>query len=212
MIGDRQKKININKLKTVTVFYNLIEIERRAEKIIKSNNSLWGIHWLKNRVREFLFKFFNNKLGLNTRVSHFVEDFDRSCDLCKASKTLPACEESFTHLFFYCTVTAEMQQKFINKYLDTLANEINTPAEKKKLWFEWTGPQSVVNSTLSRIIIGIFQFTLWECKIKKRAISFNTFMIDYFDNLKATVEMSHDLTEEKNVSNYLLCRNWDNHV
>ena len=60
-----------------------------------------------------------------------------------------------------------MQQKFINKYLDTLANEINTPAEKKNLWFEWTGPQSVVNSTLFRIIIGIFQFTLWECKIKK---------------------------------------------
>ena len=111
MIGDRQKKMNINKLKTVTVFYNLIEIERRAEKIIKSNNSLWGIHWLKNRVREFLFKFFNNKLGLNTRVSHFVEDFDRSCDLCKASKTLPACEESFTHLFIFLLYNVQLLRK-----------------------------------------------------------------------------------------------------
>ena len=36
MIGDRQKKMNINKLKTVTVFYNLIEIERRAEKLSKA--------------------------------------------------------------------------------------------------------------------------------------------------------------------------------
>ena len=109
-------------------------------------------------------------------------------------------------------MTAELQQKFINKYLDSMANEINNTLDKKRLWFEWIGPQSVVDSQLFRIIIGIFQFTLWECKIKKRAMSFNSFMIDYFFNLKATVEMSRDLTDEKNSSNYFLCRNWDNHV
>ena len=212
MVEEKLKKMNANKLRSVTVFYNLVGIEKGGVKVIKNNNALWGFYWLKNRVREFFFKFFNNKLGINTRVSHFVDDFDRSCDLCIASKSLPACEESFTHLFFYCTVTADLQQKFINKYLDSMANEINNTLDKKRLWFEWTGPQSVVDSQLFRIIIGIFQFTLWECKIKKRAMSFNSFMIDYFFNLKATVEMSRDLTDEKNSSNYFLCRNWDNHV
>ena len=43
-----------------------------------------GFLLAKKQGPRVFFKFFNNKLGINTRVSHFVDDFDRSCDLCIA--------------------------------------------------------------------------------------------------------------------------------
>jgi plasmid maintenance system antidote protein VapI len=42
---------------------------------------LWDMSCLTNNFREFLFKFFHNRLGLNTRVSHFTEK-TRWCTFC----------------------------------------------------------------------------------------------------------------------------------
>jgi hypothetical protein len=37
---------------------------------------------MPNKTRDFAFKFFNNMLGLNTRLAHFVDEQRRACDLC----------------------------------------------------------------------------------------------------------------------------------
>ena len=58
-------------LTIVTTFFNLISLEIPNDETISCFLPLWTLPFLSNRFREFIFKFFNNKLGLNTRTSHF---------------------------------------------------------------------------------------------------------------------------------------------
>ena len=49
------------------------------------------------------YKYFNNILGLNTRVSKFIAGYSAECTFCVASKEpLPINSEGFLHLFFEC--------------------------------------------------------------------------------------------------------------
>jgi hypothetical protein len=55
-----------------------------VSQLSTNQNNLWSYNHLKNDFREFIFKFYNNLLGLNTRVSHFVLNVDRNCTICRA--------------------------------------------------------------------------------------------------------------------------------
>ncbi len=82
--------------------------------------SLWGTRGVSNRIKTFLFKYFNNILGINTRLSHFVANRNRGCTFCKIKNTavpvqvpislpVPIPDESFEHLFYGCMTTREWQ-------------------------------------------------------------------------------------------------------
>ena len=129
---------------------------------------IWSINFLAIRTREFIFKFYNNSLGLNTRISNFVENIDRSCALCTAGAILPACEESFCHLFFYCSVTKKIQDEFLQRHFPVLAHRLVTEDDKKKLWFEFRDKDDINYNLLLSVTFCIFQSTIWEFKLKKR--------------------------------------------
>ena len=76
---DRSKKIKVSASTSTTTFCRLIGIPSIDESILKMMLSVWGLSFLSNKHREFSFKFYNNTLGLNTRLSHFVENNTRSC-------------------------------------------------------------------------------------------------------------------------------------
>jgi hypothetical protein len=50
-----------------------------GEKQYGSVISLWNAQGITNRAKVFLFKYFNNILGINTRLSHFVPNQSRGC-------------------------------------------------------------------------------------------------------------------------------------
>jgi hypothetical protein len=56
---------------------------------LKASNflSLWNIHILGNRIRDFLYKFYSNRLGIGARVAHFNEIVNEGCTFCLISKT-----------------------------------------------------------------------------------------------------------------------------
>ena len=56
----------------------------------------------------FLFKFFNNILGINTRLSHFVPNHSRGCTFCTLNGTIPIPDETFLHIFFECGTVKEV--------------------------------------------------------------------------------------------------------
>ncbi len=68
--------------------------------LIFSVISLWNSQGLTNRSKVFLFKFFNNILGINTRLSHFVPNHSRGCTFCSLNGILPVPDETFMHIFF----------------------------------------------------------------------------------------------------------------
>jgi hypothetical protein len=56
--------------------------EAQLEKL----NCEWAVPVYPMRMRDFIFKFRSNLLGLNTRVSHFNQNISRGCTFCTAAR------------------------------------------------------------------------------------------------------------------------------
>ena len=78
--------------------------------------SSWNNTMLNNKIRTFLFKFYNNILGLNSRVAKFNNDTDPSCTFCTANILFPEEKESFSHLFYYCPTTNKLLSTFLERF------------------------------------------------------------------------------------------------
>jgi hypothetical protein len=117
----------------------------------------WNRNSVYNRQREFIFKFYHNRLGLNSRVSHFIE-VSKWCTFCSiVGRNLgPFSDETFTHLFFECPVV----EKIHNDISTTLISD--TPLNKQS----WLGLNSG-NSFLSLFLL-LIQFYIWEAKLSQR--------------------------------------------
>jgi hypothetical protein len=113
----RWKIENLNTFKT---FIKVCGLEKPSKKTIQLNWGEWNRNYFQNRCREFLYKFRNNILGLNLRVSKFVQGVDAECSLCSVSSNQrPIQAESFVHVFFDCPVSdkyrAEIERNCLRK-------------------------------------------------------------------------------------------------
>ena len=208
-VGDNSaKKKVISEAPVVVSFFNLIQKERPDPLHLNRMHNFWSYNFLPIRTREFVFKFFNNSLGLNTRISNFVENVDRSCSLCVASKVGPACEESFSHLFLYCPVTKKLQEEFLLKYLPDILENLRTSSDRKILWFEFRYKNDLNFNILLSVVICLFQNTIWEFKLKKKAPAFITFCNELLVKIDAVLSSSPVLKRLKieNVNNYHIFR------
>ena len=93
---DRFKHVNVSNSTSVIYFFRLVDTPPAEEHFLKNMLGFWGSFFLSNKHREFSFKFYNNTLGLNTRLSHFVANNTRSCTFCLANNLAnPQDETSF---------------------------------------------------------------------------------------------------------------------
>ena len=65
-----------------------------------------------------------------------MDGIDRACSL------LPAPEETFSHLFFDCPITNNLQKNFIQTYVNQLGIYDRVTDLKKTIWFEWRLPNT----------------------------------------------------------------------
>jgi hypothetical protein len=70
-----------------TTFFRLTSLDVPDRNFLMYFNSLWTVGTLPIKLREFFFKFKNNLLGLNVRVSHFNNQVDRGCTFCLKSNS-----------------------------------------------------------------------------------------------------------------------------
>jgi hypothetical protein len=97
---DKNMAVKVRNETRTKTFFRLIGVPVPTTEVCCSLNSEWSIVQYPMKLREFIFKFRNNLLGLNTRVSHFNGNVDRLCTFCKNSNVIPVPEETFVHLFF----------------------------------------------------------------------------------------------------------------
>jgi len=108
---------NVLTIPSVLKFKNFVGILAVEERNLKAMLGFWNFTGQSNLMREFLYKFFYNQLGLNTRVSHFVANFPRHCTLCSAARVLaPIPDETFTHLFFDCPTVRNLQDLLVRNH------------------------------------------------------------------------------------------------
>jgi hypothetical protein len=202
MLKRRKKPFNLESQQTCKTFFKITNIpyigNEKFEKIV----SLWNISGFTNREKSFIFKFYNNLLGINTRTSHFAANPNRACYFC--SRRTPAVnqDESFLHLFFSCPTSRKWHDDFIRSFIPTLGNI--DEMESKKLWFLGLIDDEMHLFLCSAIMT--FQFCIWECKLRKCIPSFHSLKMDFISLFKDTVKHNGDITKSGLQLNYALCR------
>ena len=154
LVKELGKKNDVKKFPNVLTFYTLIHLEIPDANTIGNFLSLWNLSFIPNKLRDFIFKFYNNRLGINTRTSHFGGN-TRNCTFCTILGNHTH-DESFIHLFFECEVVKNIQNS-LDRNLFSFSND--DILEKKGRWF---GCQQLDReNTFLRLFFLTVQFFIW---------------------------------------------------
>jgi hypothetical protein len=115
-----QGKIKNSSKATIKTFFRLIRVPVPEETVLNKFNETWAISYYPNKLREFIFKFRNNLLGLNTRVSHFNRNVSQACTFWRISNVDPVPDENFVYIFFECIFIRRVLDRFIDQFLNRL--------------------------------------------------------------------------------------------
>jgi hypothetical protein len=153
----------------------------------------------------FLFKFFGNTLGLNTRTAHFANNQSRNCTFCTLSGR-DGIDETFEHLFFTCPTTVDWQNKFASKW----APELITEQDKREFWFFGKLPGNEFFNEFIAYTALLFQQKIWQQKLTKKISSFHTLASDFCTDLREIFSESGSVRKACARTNNLLCRICEN--
>ena len=101
----------------VKTFLGLTETENIEIIRIKNMMGAWNYSFLPSKIRTFLFKFYDNILGLNSRVAKFNQNIDPICTFCSLNNHRLAPKESLSHFFYYCETTKKIIVEFFTRFL-----------------------------------------------------------------------------------------------
>jgi hypothetical protein len=197
--------VHILSLTVVKSFQRISNVVVNDVEIFMTVHSIWDNKGLNNQMREFSFKFFNNLLGLNTRVSHFINNRDRKCELCKRDKVINPDDETFVHLFSRCNVAKTFKKGLIDRCFPEWG-ELNVE-NWDKFWFYGMEPNKTGRPNAFVLIISLIgNFYIWELKIKKKRGSVASMLNDAFYLLKIILKCNKRVNEERGKLHYVFCR------
>jgi hypothetical protein len=101
----------------VRTFLRSTEVDCPDFPRLRAIYSNWNLSYVNSRIKEFSFKFYNNILGINARVSNFNPEVDAGCTFWTFTNQRPVPKETIQHLFYFCPTTASIISKFYEKYL-----------------------------------------------------------------------------------------------
>jgi hypothetical protein len=125
-------------------------------------NKLWGLNFLDNATRSFLFKLHNNTLGLNSRVAHFIADHSPICTFCRIRLRDDAENEDTLHLFYTCPITEQFRDDFFR----WAYNEENQYVVSRQELFLVQTENNIANSrhVIKTLIAKLFMKYIWDCR------------------------------------------------
>ncbi len=86
--------------------------------VAKKLNSCWTQNIFSNSTRTFLFKLYNNTLGYNNAVAHFVRNHSPNCTFCDIAGTQEMFNETPLHLFFSCGISENFIDSMFKWFVD----------------------------------------------------------------------------------------------
>jgi hypothetical protein len=82
VIACTNNSINMAECRAVQVYLRTVDVEAISPRRASNIMSNWNKNFLPSNIRVFIFKFYNNMLGLNSRVAHFNPGINASCTFC----------------------------------------------------------------------------------------------------------------------------------
>jgi hypothetical protein len=198
--------VDIQNIPSWNTFRTLTGLPEVSNSELKSLLGFWNFSGQPNTMREFIYKYFYNQLGLNTRVSHFVLNHSRNCTFCTLHRPVMANipEESFKHLFFECEATKDRQSALVRKYFP----EILPMTENEKLQFWMIGRVKNKLNFFTLFSVLAFQCLIWQMKLRKELKYFSTLEQNWLYMLDTTFKQSKKIRDARLQINYSICRRW----
>ena len=151
----------IAKMTQVKTYANLTGTVNTLLIRVKCMLGAWNNFSLPGKIRTFLFKFYNNTLGLNSRVAKFNNTVDPGCTFYSLSNTRPVCKESFSHLFYHCETTNKIIAEFFQRYFT-----INTP--DTNIFFSGNISIKEDENQSLQLALDVLRYHIWTCKLEKK--------------------------------------------
>jgi hypothetical protein len=194
---------DISQHTTCKTFFRLLNIDYVGNPTFSPILAWWNLNCLPNRVRMFAFKFYNNILGLNTRTFHFATNPVRYCQFCYLGNRLDPPEETFMHLFFSCPTVQAWHTEFVHTHFNDL-NMIGP--DLIKFWFLGILPTHNTSSFAVLSAVLIFQYCIWEEKLRKRKPAFRTLNVLFDDVFTASLKKNKDFLKSASSLNFAIFR------
>jgi hypothetical protein len=151
---------HIGNTKNINKFANNMDIVITGEQS-RALNTLWTKNRFSNQDRTFLFKFYNNTLGYNNAVAHFVPGHAPYCTFCEILRSPDANYETPVHLFFDC--------RSVSTVIDTVYciitgnNDFRFSRREYFTTFDRREASCSINSTLTLISKIVIKY-IWDCR------------------------------------------------
>jgi hypothetical protein len=146
--------------------HNIVKFASNMDIIIgiegaKKINSSWHNNVFNNSTKTFLFKFYNNILGYNNAVAHFVRNHSPNCTFCDTAGVQDIINETPLHLFFGCTVT----ENFVNVMFRWFSNDNQFELSRQEFFthFDRHGFTPALNNVFTVLSKLLLKF-LCDCK------------------------------------------------
>ena len=186
---------NLPKLTQVTTFLTLTSSANIDIIRLRGMMGAWNNSFLPGNLRTFLFKFYNNILGLNARVSKFNQQIDPSCTFCSIKNLRPAEKESFAHLFYYCETTQKILAEFFKRYFT-----INTP--EISVFFCGTISNIERENRAFQLTLDVFRYHIWLNKLEKKTPVLSNILSEINDSLGSIYGASKVLKQDTDYCNF----------
>jgi hypothetical protein len=195
---------DVGKLQHVKTFIRLSEMDPVPDTgTLSKLAGLWNCHFIPNKIREFFYRFINNSLPLNTRLSHYVMNVNRQCSLCVIERLAVPADETFYHLFFQCQVSNRLHMWFLDKYFPDSFNN-----DEAKVFLLGGGAPGRISQNFVMIIPLIWQFLIWDMKLQKRVLAPLTLDNDFRFILKGICGYNRKILTGLNSFNQNVVSRW----
>jgi len=171
---------SLQNLRIVTTFYELTNTINQSSNTLKRCLGAWNGAYFDNNIREFLFKFRNNQLGLNNRINAFDPTHDPRCNFCKIRDSNTAIRESFKHTFLLCPTTHSLLTQLVNRLEPAPA--INGQFFNL-YWFGCYDENPQWEFTIN-IVFDVFRYLIYKFKMRRKIPS----NIQFFSEMSFILE------------------------
>ncbi len=155
IVAKANVKQNLSLLPHIKTFLRLIDCGPPSDVRIKSLFCSWNKTVFSSRINLFKFKYYNNILGTNNRVSHFNREINAGCTFCNISGPRPIPAESFSHIFYDCPVVNGLIFELEKKYL--VGNSLT-----KEKYFISNFAENEKDNIACNILLDGFRYLIWQ--------------------------------------------------
>jgi hypothetical protein len=186
-------RVILHKSRQVRTFCRLIDCNVPEPGRVQNLFTAWNNGFYPCHFWVFLFKYYNNILGINSRVAHFNNTIDGGCTFCLISGPHPVPQETVMHLFFACPSTRVVLEAICMSYLNNIVLE-------ETLYFLGTNSEIEAENKLLSGFFDIVRYLIWQSKLEKKLPMYNKVLSDLDYLLKIILGASKRLSENYNNS------------